>query len=577
MHAVSKDLIHWRHVTEEPALVPSQPHDAEGVFSGVMIPSGPCGEPGLLTAIYTAVRLERRRIECEFKQASSLMAGFLSSCPLPSLQVSQLPIHYTKPYRPGSEKLAMAISQDDGKTWQRNKASVVLDGPPDSLASDIVSWRDPYIAPWPAMDEKLALPPGRFIYGLISGGLRGKTPALFLYRIERNDIGKWTHVAQLADVGLNFTLGEHAGDMGQNWEVCNFFLDGPDTFLLINVEGVDGVPKRRHAMWTKTDIKCTGQGDEIQGPQVRMEPRYSALIDYGCLYAATTFEHAPTGRRILWGWVTEDDLAEEQCEAQGWAGCMSLPREISTSVYQDVDAKLLKRPLFAHSFWPLQSARLGTKASHDVATIGHRPAAETVQLRTGATHFAISDPPAGFTLPYHSRNFELCVDVEVAAATGGSSFGSQEVGVFIAHNADATLGTKVVYSFEDEMLRVDRSASSTSAHVDRSTKWAPLGLVRFADGSWEPLRLHVYLDNSVLEVFANGRVSLTTRIYCDSPDCARVSLLPSNAKGGGSAATATAASGAAPTRFARVEAWVGLQKAMLPTHPFDAFACPDAI
>jgi sucrose-6-phosphate hydrolase SacC (GH32 family) len=57
LHATSKNLIHWEHVSAEPSLIPSVPHDQEGIFSGCMLLHGPQGEEGMMTAIYTAVRV----------------------------------------------------------------------------------------------------------------------------------------------------------------------------------------------------------------------------------------------------------------------------------------------------------------------------------------------------------------------------------------------------------------------------------------------------------------------------------------------------------------------------------------
>jgi beta-fructofuranosidase len=40
----------------------------------------------------------------------------------------------------------------------------------------------------------------------------------------------------------------------------------------------------------------------------------------------------------------------------------------------------------------------------------------------------------------------------------------------------------------------------------------------------EPLQLHVYVDCSVLEIFANEQICITTRIYPSRPDSLGVGL-----------------------------------------------------
>ena len=44
-------------------------------------------------------------------------------------------------------------------------------------------------------------------------------------------------------------------------------------------------------------------------------------------------------------------------------------------------------------------------------------------------------------------------------------------------------------------------------------------------GADEPLRLHIFLDRSVLEVFANERISITSWIYPTQADSVGVALL----------------------------------------------------
>ena len=49
-------------------------------------------------------------------------------------------------------------------------------------------------------------------------------------------------------------------------------------------------------------------------------------------------------------------------------------------------------------------------------------------------------------------------------------------------------------------------------------------------GPDEPLRLHIFLDRSVLEVFANDRISITSRIYPTRADSTCVALLAERGK-----------------------------------------------
>src|SRR5208337_2920370 len=57
-------------------------------------------------------------------------------------------------------------------------------------------------------------------------------------------------------------------------------------------------------------------------------------------------------------------------------------------------------------------------------------------------------------------------------------------------------------------LLVERERSSLSRDVDHGSQGGPFALAQD-----ETLKLHVFLDASVIEIFANDRACLTSRIY----------------------------------------------------------------
>ena len=68
-------------------------------------------------------------------------------------------------------------------------------------------------------------------------------------------------------------------------------------------------------------------------------------------------------------------------------------------------------------------------------------------------------------------------------------------------------------------LTVDCGRSSLDVAVDRPVEGALLPLAPD-----EPLRLRAFLDRSVLEVFANGRLCISERIYPSRPDSLGLAL-----------------------------------------------------
>lgn len=68
--------------------------------------------------------------------------------------------------------------------------------------------------------------------------------------------------------------------------------------------------------------------------------------------------------------------------------------------------------------------------------------------------------------------------------------------------------TVLRYTWETGELLVDRSQSTAATGPDRSSRH---GTLQLDEG--EPLRIRLLADRSVLEIFANDRLCLTTRIY----------------------------------------------------------------
>jgi beta-fructofuranosidase len=84
------------------------------------------------------------------------------------------------------------------------------------------------------------------------------------------------------------------------------------------------------------------------------------------------------------------------------------------------------------------------------------------------------------------------------------------------------LFTLNLYDFVERALTIDRCRASLAGDAARDSRQAQLDLL-----AGEPLRLHVYLDGSIVEVFANGRLMLTSRVYPARADSQGLRLLAS--------------------------------------------------
>ena len=93
-------------------------------------------------------------------------------------------------------------------------------------------------------------------------------------------------------------------------------------------------------------------------------------------------------------------------------------------------------------------------------------------------------------------------------------------GLVLRRSPDGEEETLIVYDASHRQLLVERDLASMDLDTARSMHSAPLPLKHD-----EPLHLRVFLDRSVLEVFANERVSITTRIYPTRSDSLGVALM----------------------------------------------------
>ena len=219
----------------------------------------------------------------------------------------------------------------------------------------------------------------------------------------------------------------------------------------------------------------------------RFEPEQPGILDYGGHFYAPQVMRDEQGRWLMWGWLWEGRTPEAQLDA-GWAGVLSLPRQ-----------------LFLHA-----DGRLGIL-----------PAPELESLRQ--QHWQMSPnelrPADGeVLLGVQEDCLELIVELEPA---GASAFG-----LVLRRSPDKEEYTTVLCNFEDGTVTVDRShAGSATNHKPLSpghevVRYAPLEL---SEG--EPLRLHLFLDRSVIELFVNERTTFSTRIYPSRPDSHGIGIL----------------------------------------------------
>jgi hypothetical protein len=146
---------------------------------------------------------------------------------------------------------------------------------------------------------------GNAYYMTVGAGIARVGGCVLLYRSD--DLKHWTYLHQLTSGQWNGKPTPNPCDDGEMWECPDFFqLDGG------------------HVLIYSTLGKVFWQSGSLDAATMLFHPVKTGELDLGAFYAPKTQLDA-NGRRILWGWITEQ-RPEAQYSAAGWAGMMSLPR-----------------------------------------------------------------------------------------------------------------------------------------------------------------------------------------------------------------------------------------------------------
>jgi beta-fructofuranosidase len=362
--------------------------------------------------------------------------------------------------RPGlPEWQCLATSPDGLRSWRKEECNPVLADPPDALRGRLNGFRDPYV--WREDDG----------WAMAIGSGTDQGPMILLYRSP--DLRRWTCIGPLFE-------GE-ASRYGVMWECPNLFVLGGKHVLIVSG---GKYPVGRYFV---------GRFDGA-----RLHAETEGLLDWSPnFYAPQTFADA-AGRRLLFGWSLEG-RTQQSIEAAGWGGVMTLPRLIT----------------------------LGPDN-----LLCFTPAPEVESLRGSEYSLSAASLAAGDTpLPVGGDGLEIVAELEPSAG---------DCGVTVLASPDGAEQTRIRYSPAPDPspyptprtppdgghITVDRARASLSpdatnfAQITNYGYWpdparvtAPLKL---APG--EPLKLRIFIDRSIVEIFANDRVCLTSRVYTARPD-----------------------------------------------------------
>ncbi len=186
-HAISIDMVHWRHEPIVLAPTPGGP-DSEGCFSGSAVVFN-----GVPTFIYTGVQ---------------------------NAPPSMVTIH------DGSDKLRetqlLATAEDDSLLRWKKRPEPVIAAPPEGMK--VTGFRDP--CPWREADGW---------YLGVGSGVRGEGGCVLLYKSQ--DMRNWQYLHPLASGKPNGLKTANPCDSGEMWECPDFFEVDGQHCLMYSTEG----------------------------------------------------------------------------------------------------------------------------------------------------------------------------------------------------------------------------------------------------------------------------------------------------------------------------------------------------
>lgn len=339
-----------------------------------------------------------------------------------------------KPGQPDrSETQNLAVSRD-GRAFEKIAQNPVIKLPETVSTGEDHHFRDPKV--WQH---------GDCYYAVVGAQTEENVGQVLLF--ESQDLKDWT---------FRQVMAKAEGNQGFMWECPNFAeFDGQEA-LILSPQGVK--PEGRRYLNLHQSVAMSGKLDYASGIFTHGD---FELLDYGFDFYAPQVMQTPDGRCLMIGWLAMWESAMPE-QADGWAGMMTIPRELHYRNHQVVSVP--------------------ARELADLRRTKHEQPDRDLQEKTSFAEWSL-------------ETGELCADFDLTDAKG-----------LAVHFGDGT--------DENVVLRIDKESgtvclSRKSAAMGREeSRWAKL------PSGQEKLSLRVYQDRSSLEIFLNdGEAVMSTRFY----------------------------------------------------------------
>ncbi len=358
------------------------------------------------------------------------------------------------------ELQCVATSDESLERWTKLKKPIVSDRP-DGL--DLDGFRDPMLWTDPST--------GVLNMG-IGSGIVGEGGIVLKYEAPDGIYGSWRYAGILL---------KDEPSLASNCECPDYFQLG-DSWVMLASPQAENPRRGAGTIWLTGEHR---DGAFVQSRQ--------GLLDASPLYyAPKSFTHND-GRRIVWGWLREGRSVARERKLE-WAGVMSLPREIQ------IDSE----------------GGLTTAPCEEVLALRGERVFESVGRYV--------DPKNPMTIAKNGAEIEI-----VAKILRGDANRTE---LTVRSSEDGSEKTVIKYDWITDALSLDQSMSTQNndAEIDRRVFVAgenpdlPNRDGKFNVEEGGELNLRVFVDHSVIEVFANDQTALTGRVYPIGQDSNMASL-----------------------------------------------------
>ncbi len=297
-------------------------------------------------------------------------------------------------------------------------------------------------------------------YMIVGTGIRGVGGAILVYRSK--DLLDWEYIHP-AIVGVE-------EETGYLWEFPFLFPLGDKHVLTFAA-----IPRHCYRRQSDRSIYFSGTWKDH-----KFTPERQGELDEGAVFTAAHVFEDENGRRLMIGWLRERRSHKAKFEAE-WSGVISLPRILSLSS----DGELIFEPIPE-----LESLRGDHVRLQEIDITPESP----VTLRE-----------------VKGDCLEIIIDLDPGS--------SERCGLIVRRTRDGSEETRVFYDRAGGYLAIDTERSSKSEEVITGVDRTALRLEE--DNA---LKLRLFLDRSVLELFANNRTYLSGRVYPTDPEALGVAL-----------------------------------------------------